>query len=379
MSTNQKQAKQSDFDSNDSPCVICGYATAPFSEKLRNTGSKNGSIFLFSLLRCKNCGHFQKSRSEYTEFEKNYYETSYAPSGLSKVSFVNGEAVSREKSLALNCIKFLKVDSDIRILDIGTGDGKLIRAFSEISSQFKLAGFDLSSEKESVIRQNGATDFFHGNLQSIDECFDLITLNHVVEHLTDPVSVLRQASSLLTPDGVLVVVVPSYESVWSDFFFAEHFSHFTEKSLNLLAAFSELSIISRLDGLLGEVEIAFVGKNLTKRNFSEADQIIDWVNSLPQFILENKENREIGIFGVQGTGMWISSILKDVVSFCVDEDPFKQGKTLNAIPVIGVSEIPPNSVVFVTFNNPVSSKIMCERLLKLREDVSFLSIPHMYP
>ena len=356
-------------------CIICGQITALFSERILNADSKSGKIIPLSLLRCETCGHLQKSKSEYTDFEKDYYENLYAPLGLSKVSFVDGQVKSRHKSLALMCTKFFDGDSEIQILDIGTGDGTLLRAFSEISPHFKLAGFDVSNEKELVIKQNGATDFFHGSLQNINKRFDLITLNHVVEHLVDPVSVLRQASNLLKPNGVLVVVVPSYEYVWSDFFVAEHFSHFNEKSLSLLFAFSELSVVSRLDGGLGDVEIGFVGRNLVKANFLKPNLIIEWVNSLPQYILEKKGDKEVGIFGVQGMGMWISSILKETVSFCVDEDPAKHGKTINSIPVIGVSEIPPNSVVFVTLNNPFSSKLACERLSRIKGDVSFLQVP----
>ena len=64
---------------------------------------------------------------------------------------------------------------------------------------------------------------------------------------------------------------------------------------------------------------------------------------------------KIGIFGVNGAGMWLGAVLKGQLSFYVDEDPAKQG-TFAECPIIGVSEIPKDSVVIVAFNNPVASR-----------------------
>ena len=41
--------------------------------------------------------------------------------------------------------------------------------------------------------------------------FNLITAFHVVEHLKDPISVLRQLAELLEENGKLVIEVPNSE------------------------------------------------------------------------------------------------------------------------------------------------------------------------
>lgn len=63
------------------------------------------------------------------------------------------------------------------LLDIGTGMGYLLAAFSEELPQFDIVGYDLNNEKEEFIRANGATDFYFGSLENIPKSFDLITLN----------------------------------------------------------------------------------------------------------------------------------------------------------------------------------------------------------
>lgn len=54
------------------------------------------------------------------------------------------------------------------------------------------------------------------DLASLDERFDCVTLIEVIEHLTaeEASTVLREASRLLKPGGVLVVSTPNYTSTW---------------------------------------------------------------------------------------------------------------------------------------------------------------------
>jgi len=48
--------------------------------------------------------------------------------------------------------------------------------------------------------------------------FDVITLWNVLEHMCDPLAVLRQAHSLLRQDGILVLAVPVLDSLLRQWF-----------------------------------------------------------------------------------------------------------------------------------------------------------------
>lgn len=57
---------------------------------------------------------------------------------------------------------------------------------------------------------------FHHNLieeLDVDEQFDTVTMLNVLEHVADPVEVLRKAASLLSNDGTLIVHVPNAYAV----------------------------------------------------------------------------------------------------------------------------------------------------------------------
>ena len=358
-------------------CLICGGRLAKIAENLSAASSRADALYPFSLFECSHCGHVQKDvGTKYREHLDEVYRVSYAlPGGGKKTNIVDGNAVSREKKLAKTLGGLLGTRTGGGLLDIGTGMGYLLAAFSEELPQFDIVGYDLNNEKEDFIRANGATDFYFGSLKNIPKRFDLITLNHVLEHLPEPLTVLKQASALLKPDGYLAAIVPCFQAVYTDFFFLEHCSHFTERSLNVVSALAGLSIIDRLDGVLGSVEIGFVSQRCEKSRSVTPIEAIAWAQSLPDFIRAYGKQKPIGIFGVNGAGMWLGTVLKGQLSFYVDEDPAKQGTEFAECPIIGVSEIPEDSVVIVAFNNPAASRNMCERLKRIRPEINFVAPP----
>ena len=358
-------------------CLICGGPLCTVAENLYAGSSRADVLYPFTLFECNLCGHVQKDVGpEYQAHLDEVYRVGYTlPGGGRKSNISNGKVVSREKTLAKTLGSLLGTRAEGAILDVGTGMGYLIAAFSEELPQFDIAGHDLNNEKEEFIRANGATDFYSGSLENIPKKFDLITLNHVLEHLPDPVTVLKQASSLLEPDGYLAVIVPCFKSVYTDFFFLEHCSHFTESSLNVVSALAGLSIVNRLEGKLGRIEIGFVSQRSEKGGSASPVEAIAWSQSLPEFVRGYARQRKIGIFGLNGAGIWLGVVLKGQLSFYVDEDPSKQGATFAECPIVGVADIPKDSVVVVAFNNPEASAKMCQRLKQLRPEIDFVAPP----
>ncbi len=277
--------------------------------------------------------------------------------------------VNRETILAQTIIKTLALGSRGTALDVGTGAGYLPRAFASELPGWKITGHDLNNSKESSILAAGAAEFYSGSLDEIPGKFDLITFNHVLEHLTEPLVVLRQATNLLKPDGHLVAVVPSFRYVHTDFFFMEHCSHFTPRSLNIAASLSGLDIVKRMDGVVSQTEIGFIGKRAEGTFSAEA---LRWAKSLPEFIRSHRNGRRFGVFGVNGAGMWLGAVLKGELSFFVDDDPSKQGTSFAECPIIGVNELSENDVVFVTFNNQRASSEIHAKLKDRRPDVTFV-------
>lgn len=362
-------------------CLVCGGRLSAIAENLFASSSRADALYPFTLFECSLCGHVQKDVGpEYQAHLDQVYRVAYTlPGGGRKNNISDGKVVSREATLAKTLGSLLDTKDEGAVLDVGTGMGYLLAAFSEELPQFDIVGYDLNNEKEEFIRANGATDFYSGSLEDIPKKFDLITLNHVLEHLPDPVSVLKQASALLKPAGYLAVIVPCFEFVYTDFFFLEHCSHFTERSLNVVSALAGLSIVDRLKGKLGRVEIGFVSQRSERRESASPAEAVEWAQSLPEFVRGVGRQRKIGVFGVYGAGLWLGVVLKGQLSFYVDEDPLKQGTTFAECPILGVAEIPKDSVVVVAYNTPEASRKMCERLKQLRPEIDFVAPPMSAP
>ena len=84
--------------------------------------------------------------------------------------------------------------------------------------------------------------------------FDLITAFHVVEHLSDPRSILCEFKKYLAPNGQIVIEVPSSSDALLTLYESEPFQHFTywsqhlylfnAKTLETLVQQSGLKVIS---------------------------------------------------------------------------------------------------------------------------------------
>jgi 2-polyprenyl-3-methyl-5-hydroxy-6-metoxy-1,4-benzoquinol methylase len=46
-----------------------------------------------------------------------------------------------------------------------------------------------------------------------DNSFDAVTMNHVIEHVSDPVALLAEVKRILKPDGRLVSITPNIQSL----------------------------------------------------------------------------------------------------------------------------------------------------------------------
>ena len=102
----------------------------------------------------------------------------------------------------------LGVRTSSRILDVGSGDGYLLRRLA-LSGFTRLAGIDpyLSAEySDEVLTLRRA------ELAEVDGPYDVIMFHHALEHLADPVATLREARERLAPGGAVVARVPLADS-----------------------------------------------------------------------------------------------------------------------------------------------------------------------
>jgi SAM-dependent methyltransferase len=103
------------------------------------------------------------------------------------------------------------------VVEIGCGDGAVLSALSDCGIGEILDGFELSAEAAAHARQKQVNrvrrvEAYDGeHVPAADGAYDLAVLSHVVEHVHEPVSLLREAGRIARR---VVVEVP-LEANWS--------------------------------------------------------------------------------------------------------------------------------------------------------------------
>jgi 2-polyprenyl-3-methyl-5-hydroxy-6-metoxy-1,4-benzoquinol methylase len=127
-----------------------------------------------------------------------------------------------------------------RILDIGCGRGVFLSLMKK--NGWDVAGTEFNEETASYAASAYGIRVMTGDASDwefADTSFDVITINHVLEHINEPVATVRACRRLLRKGGLLVVAVPNLDSlqaaaghnVWFHLDIPGHLYHFTEKGL----------------------------------------------------------------------------------------------------------------------------------------------------
>lgn len=136
-----------------------------------------------------------------------------------------------------NCLKQVLSNNISGItLDIGGGNG-------EFSNYLQSIGLDtilLEPGDKGALNaiENGIHNVVNASLKDAnfnDSCFHFITLLDVLEHIEDDTSFLQEVFRILKPNGKLVLTVPAYPFLFSDFDKeVGHFRRYTLKKMNNL-------------------------------------------------------------------------------------------------------------------------------------------------
>ncbi len=78
-----------------------------------------------------------------------------------------------------------------------------------------VTGVDFSAEAAKIAKIENAVDVAVGSLEDVqfpDQAFDIVTLFHVMEHVSNPRAVLAEVARVLRPAGAAILQVPNIES-----------------------------------------------------------------------------------------------------------------------------------------------------------------------
>ena len=113
-----------------------------------------------------------------------------------------------------------------RVIDIGCGTGAITKKFSDAG--FDAVGIDTSKKCIDIAKKIKGPSFSNTNISDLKNMlkkgkrafkqrFDIAVISEVLEHSNNPINDLKNINSVLRPNGVVLVTVPAYQALFSEY------------------------------------------------------------------------------------------------------------------------------------------------------------------
>lgn len=106
----------------------------------------------------------------------------------------------------------LGADGRGKLLDVGCGNGEFLSIMRDAGWDVVGIEPDPAAAKEAEQQKIPVLGVSLAQANLPTESFDAITLNHVIEHVYEPVGLLRECGRLLKPEGKIVIMTPNLNS-----------------------------------------------------------------------------------------------------------------------------------------------------------------------
>lgn len=186
-----------------------------------------------------------------------------------------------------------------KILDFGCGFGGFLHYISKVADSY--SGVELGSIEREYLKKKEISCF-----RTIEECnekFDVITLFHVFEHLSNPKMWLEKFSNYLKKGGYLVIEVPNADDILLSLYESKAFADFTYWSAHLF-----LYTVKSLTMIINESDKYHILSNDQIQRYSIANHLMWLAKGKPNGhniwnYLESEELKEAYVKKLQSLNM----------------------------------------------------------------------------
>jgi SAM-dependent methyltransferase len=268
------------------------------------------------------------------------------------------------------------------VLDVGCGGGATLRAFAERGG-WRLHGLEMDDRDLSLLASiPGFETLYTCRPEDLPRQFDIITMVHSLEHFPDPALVLQDLRGKVAPAGRLFVEVPDAAANPFEYLVADHMVHFTAATLGRLVrnagfaaeCLSTLWVSKELSltAIPAKAEHAADDLSDIAEAISRVRAQISW---LVRFIDAARQaaaaSRHFGLFGSTIAATWLCGVLGDAVSFFVEEDANRAGRTHLERPIFSPGQVPAGSVVYMSLIPRIATQVAA----RLRTSTIDLRLP----
>jgi 2-polyprenyl-3-methyl-5-hydroxy-6-metoxy-1,4-benzoquinol methylase len=176
----------------------------------------------------ENLGRYYESNDyiSHTDSKRSLFEKAY--------HFVKGIALKNKLNLINYCSS-----AKGKLLDIGAGTGDFL--LTAKNNGWNTIGVEPNQKAKSIAINKGIQ--FSETTQDLENhSFDVITMWHVLEHVPNLETQIKELKRLVKPNGTIIIAVPNFKSYdanyygkfWAAFDVPIHFWHFSKTAIHLL-------------------------------------------------------------------------------------------------------------------------------------------------
>jgi len=215
-------------------CVLCGHKRFKNIRRFKK----------FNLIQCSNCSLISTEKKLTREQINESYKAKYYHDSLEMPKKWTKQRLDEELKKNTSRAKSIMelVADHSRILDVGCGQGFFLKMMKDVG--WKVTGVDISQWACEFAKRELGIDAVGGEFTKLEfnHEFKVITMNHVLEHMHDPLNALRHAFGLLEVNGFLVINGPNYASFdriwhreyWRGYAGGLHLFHFSLKTYKFM-------------------------------------------------------------------------------------------------------------------------------------------------
>lgn len=348
------------FAGNSSSQVLTAYRPCPICGKLISDNVISFDDFQFfsdsaevpkraqvRVVQCRNC-------------QALYLNPCYTPAGFGYLFEEAGQSYGSTAQRQTEQVEWITdrglLDGCNVFLDVGCYDGTFL---SHLPDNVRRIGVDIDESAITLGKSRHGADgieFMYGAFESFQcpEKPDVISMFHVLEHLSNPFEALNNLRAISHRDTRLLVEVPVIEHGKTNdingFLSVHHMTHFSLKSLSELMARTGWEIIERAQmeeynghrilakpcdassEVSGDVHDRIHLYEYLEhwyRSLAEISVKIEALASVPHMVIWGGGNHTEFLY--QKSSLFFQNPLREYL--IVDSDPLKQGKSWRGIPV----------------------------------------------
>ncbi len=143
---------------------------------------------------------------------------------------------------AAKLITYLGTDRFVSILEVGVGQGFLLRKLKEKYDSARITAVDISIPFLKYVKSTVDVECLAANAENLPfkEEFDLVVASDILEHVINPIDFLLSVNTALMPDGLMALRVPfednmlQYSRLLGSKYKFAHLRNFSKRNLSLI-------------------------------------------------------------------------------------------------------------------------------------------------